>query len=42
LTNTADSALDEVERELPRDFPEQIHRFVKAGVTERLRRLALL
>lgn len=38
----AEQALDEVAQALPRDFPEPIHGSVKAGLAERLKRLAVL
>lgn len=42
MADRAEKALDEVEQELPRDFPEQIHTSVKSGLAERLRRLTAL
>ncbi len=42
MADRADKALDEVEQALPGDFPEQIHRSVKAGLAERLKPLAVL
>ena len=37
----AAQAIDRIEAVLPADFPERIHRSVRAGVESRLRRLAL-
>jgi len=42
MADRADKALDEVEQGLPADFPEHIHGSVKAGLVERLKRLAVL
>jgi serine/threonine-protein kinase HipA len=42
MADKAGKAVDEVEQSLPGDFPMQIHRSVKAGLEERLKRLAVL
>lgn len=42
MADRAAKAVDEVEQSLPGDFPMQIHRSVKAGLEERLKRLAML
>jgi serine/threonine-protein kinase HipA len=42
MADSAGKALDEVEQALPAGFPDQIHGSVKAGVAERLKRLAIL
>lgn len=42
MADIADRALAEVEQALPSDFPDRIHGSVKAGLAERLKRLAVL
>ena len=42
MADRAGEAVDRVEQSLPGDFPMQIHRSVKAGLEERLKRLAVL
>jgi serine/threonine-protein kinase HipA len=42
MADKAGKAVDEVGQSLPGDFPMQIHRSVKAGLEERLKRLAVL
>lgn len=42
MADIADRALAEVEQALPGDFPDRIHGSVKAGLAERLKRLAVL
>ncbi|MCA9453961.1 MAG: hypothetical protein KC584_15260, partial [Nitrospira sp.] len=39
MADTAGQALEAIERVLPADFPEVIHRAVKVGVTNRLSKL---
>jgi serine/threonine-protein kinase HipA len=41
MADTAGQALEAIERVLPADFPEVIHRAVKVGVTDRLSKLRL-
>jgi serine/threonine-protein kinase HipA len=42
MADTAQAALDKVERELPADFPEAIHESVKQATMERLDSLKIL
>jgi serine/threonine-protein kinase HipA len=42
MADTAGQALEAIERVLPADFPEVIHRAVKVGVTDRLSKLRVV
>lgn len=42
MADIADKAFARVEQELPGDFPDRIHESVRAGMAERLKRLAIL
>jgi serine/threonine-protein kinase HipA len=39
ITDKCDTAFDQIEAQLPKDFPEAIHHFVKMGALSRLRQL---
>jgi len=42
MVDTAGQALDAIERVLPTDFPEVIHRAIKVGMADRLRKLRIV